>query len=142
MSSIPNEGSVPETSESNREDSRHEAENAEAMRDLSQGKFEVNGDVPESMTNTATSRVLEYLQEAREEGNGSAFKGFKQAKKSADNEHQDLSNSINGETSPTGSLSTPDDTPSIQVSATSWWLYLLMANIGGLIGVSGVFTGE
>jgi hypothetical protein len=120
MSSIPNEGSVPETSERNREGNKNGGENAGVMRDLSEGNVEVNGDVPESMTNIATSRVLEYLQEAREEGNGSAFKGFRQAKKSADNEHPDLSNSINGETSPPGSLSIPDDTPSIQVSATSW----------------------
>ncbi|KAG0635737.1 Golgi CORVET complex core vacuolar protein 8-domain-containing protein [Tuber brumale] len=119
MSSISNESSVPETSESNREGNGQEAENVEVMRDLNEGELEVNGGVPESMTNTATSRVLEYLQEAREEENGTAFRGFKQAKKSTDNEHPDLSNSISGETSPAGSLSTPDDTPSIQGSVAS-----------------------
>ncbi|CUS11089.1 unnamed protein product [Tuber aestivum] len=119
MSSIPNEGSVPETSESDRGDNGREVENVEVGRGLSEGELEVNGGIPQSMTDTTTSRVLEYLQEAREEGNGSAFKGFKQAKKSADNEHPDLSNSINGKTSPAGSLSTPDDTPSIQGSVAS-----------------------
>ncbi|PWW74466.1 hypothetical protein C7212DRAFT_365158 [Tuber magnatum] len=119
MSSIPTEGSVPGTGESNREGNGQEFKNAEVGQELRGGELEVNGDVPESMMDTTTSRVLEYLQEAREERNGSAFKAFNQAKKSADPEHQDLSNSINNETSPAGSLSTPDDTPSIQGSVAS-----------------------
>ena len=65
------------------------------MPHLSEGNVDVNGDIPELMTNITTSRVLEYLQQAREEGNGSAFKMFGQGNKSADNDHPDLSDSIN-----------------------------------------------
>ncbi|KAL7274885.1 Vacuolar protein sorting-associated protein 8 [Rhizina undulata] len=68
-----------------------------------------------------TSKVLEYLQEAREEGagdiNGTGFRGYKQVDNTQ--EDHDLPSATNRVSSPAESYSTPDDTPSLHGSINS-----------------------
>jgi hypothetical protein len=108
----------------NGEDSRDEAENTEGTQGPGKGKPLANGNATESMTDKASSRVLEYLQEAREEGDGeanaSAFHWFRMGDKEGADEDLDLPHNANGKASPATSLSTPDDTPSIQVGKCLW----------------------
>lgn len=116
--------------------SDHEAESqdlpsmeaTEAAFETNENGFMVNGEAEEPPMTTATSRVLEYLQEAREESggkatNGSVFHGYKSREGGGEAESQNDSHDshpphTNGKASPAASFSTPDDTPSVHVSVS------------------------
>lgn len=126
MSSMPDESSVLAKS-------GHEGDNQdlpdidamEAVLETNENGFAVNGKMEEPPMTTATSRVLEYLQEAREESggkapNGSVFHGYKSHEGEDEEESQHDSHDshpphTNGKASPAASFSTPDDTPSVHV---------------------------
>jgi hypothetical protein len=87
-------------------------------------------------TTTTTSRVLEYLQEARKESGGlgsanvSVFHSYKnsdggeieQEGSHTDSQDSHLPHATNGRNSPAPSFSNPDDTPSVHVS--SFWDFI------------------
>lgn len=126
MSSMPDESSVLAKS-----DHEGDNQNMEVVVETSENDITMNGEAEESPVTTATSRVLEYLQEAREEGgeraaNSSVFHGYRSHGREEEEEEESQEGShgshppqTNGRASPAASFSTPDDTPSVHVSASA-----------------------
>lgn len=125
MSSTPDESSVLANS-------NHEGDNQnmEVVVKTGENEITMNGEVEESPMTMATSRVLEYLQEAREESGGKAannssvFHGYRSHGREEEEESQEGSHDshpphTNGRASPAASFSTPDDAPSVHVSASA-----------------------
>lgn len=126
------------------EEERNGARDTEGPPVSGETKLAANGNTFELMADNSTSRVLEYLQEAREEGNGEGdgpnFHWFKMRSNGPDQE-LDLPHTPAGETSPAASLSTPDDTPSIQVGARPRGRPMV-ANLRVFIGFRSILTGQ
>lgn len=117
--------------------------------------FSMNGRMEESPVAAVTSKVLEYLQEAREESggvksaNGSVFHGYKntggeeevESRGSSHGSHDShLPLATNGRNSPAASFSTPDDTPSIHVSSYVAGGLKLIANSKDPLGLCSFFA--
>lgn len=135
MSSMPDESSVLAKS-----DHEGDNQNMEVVVETSENDITMNGEAEESSVTMATSRVLEYLQEAREEGGGKAanssvFHGYRshgreeEEEESQEGSHDSHPPQTNGRASPAASFSTPDDTPSVHVSAFAAGGWKLWANI-------------
>lgn len=152
MSSMPDESS--ELAKSDHEDDNR---NMESAVRASENEITMGRKAEEFPMTMATSRVLEYLQKAREESGGEAtnssgfhgYKGHKREEEGGEEEesqegsHDSHLPQTNGRASPAASFSTPDDTPSIHVSASGmvgWKLCLLKVNIKDPSGLGGILT--
>lgn len=130
---MPDESSVLAKS-----DHEGDNQNMETAIKTSENEITIDGKVVETPMMMATSKVLEYLQEAREESgeraaNSSVYHDYRSHGREEEAEEEEEEGShdshlphTNGRASPAASFSTPDDTPSIQVSASAtggWKLY-------------------
>lgn len=149
MSSMPDESSGLAKSDHEDDD-----RNMESAVRTSENEITMGGKAEEFPMTMATSRVLEYLQKAREESGGEAtnssgFHGYRghergeEEEESQEGSHDSHLPQTNGRASPAASFSTPDDTPSIHVSTSGmvgWKLCSLKVNIKDPPGLGGVFT--
>lgn len=151
MSSMPDESSV--LAKSDHEDDNRNMESAGKTNE-NENEITIDGKTEESPMTMATSKVLEYLQKAREENgekatNSSVFHGYRGHEREEEEEEESHEGShdshlphTNGRASPAASFSTPDDTPSIHVGASAMVGWRLKVNLKDLSGLGGVFTCE